>query len=155
MSDSDLPVNPVRSLLVRGQTIQVREVTMAELRPFVALCAPFLKAFDEVEELKKRPEEGKPINEYGLFQLLCEHGDSFMHAAALVTNVPVQFYQRIKPDEFFEVAAAVVEVNGDFFIRRLAPKIASLVLAVSRIGSTAFKPSSATATDTETSPATP
>jgi len=46
----------------------------------------------------------------------------------------VEFYEKLRPDEFFAVAAKVVEVNGDFFVRALAPALIRFAKGVSTIG---------------------
>lgn len=118
---------------VRGHKIIVSEVTMKNLKQFTEACAPFLSAFDEAGELAAKPD-GDPEG-FALFRVLTKHGDDFMRATALVTNADVAFYEKLKPDEFFKVAAKVVEVNGDFFVLRLAPMLIKFARGVSLIGS--------------------
>jgi hypothetical protein len=120
-------------LTVRGHEIVVREVTMKHLKGFAAACSPFLAAFDEAGELAARDD--KSHDDFALFKVLAENGEAFMKAAAMVSNAPVGFYEQLRPDEFFEVAAKVVEVNGDFFVRALAPTLIRFAKGVSLIGS--------------------
>lgn len=119
-------------LTVRGHEIVVREVTMKHLKGFAAACSPFLAAFDEAGELAVRDD--RPADDFALFKVLAENGEAFMKAAAMVSNAPVEFYEQLRPDEFFEVAAKVVEVNGDFFVRALAPTLIRFARGVSQIG---------------------
>lgn len=120
-------------LTVRGHEIVVREVTMKHLKGFAAACSPFLAAFDEAGELAERKDRAQ--DDFALFKVLAENGEAFMKAAAMVSNAPVEFYEQLRPDEFFEVAAKVVEVNGDFFVRALAPTLIRFAKGVSLIGS--------------------
>lgn len=118
-------------LEVRGHKIIVREVVMRDLKEFAAACAPFFAAFDEAGELgnpDRKPED------FALFKVLANNSDAFMKAASLVTNANFEFYQKLKPDEFFKVAAAVVEVNGSFFIQALAPALIKFAQGVSQVG---------------------
>lgn len=119
-------------LTIRGHEIVVREVTMKHLKGFAAACAPFLSAFDEAGELAVRDD--RPADDFALFKVLAENGEAFMKAAAMVSNAPVEFYEQLRPDEFFEVAAKVVEINGDFFVRALAPTLIRFAKGVSQIG---------------------
>ncbi len=119
-------------LTVREHEIIVREVTMKDLPAFAAACSPFLATFDGAGELAAR--DGKAPDEFGLFKVLAAHSAAFMQAAALVTNAPVAFYEQLRPDEFFDVAAKVVEVNGSFFIRALMPSLTRLVQGVHMVG---------------------
>jgi hypothetical protein len=119
-------------LTVRGHEIVVREVTMKYLKAFAGACAPFLSAFDEAGALAARDD--RPPDDFALFKVLADNGEAFMQAAAMVSNASVEFYEKLRPDEFFEVAAKVVEVNGDFFVRALAPTLIRFAKGVSQIG---------------------
>lgn len=132
--------NPTSGAL---ETVHVRvsEVTMRNFGTFTATCAPFFGEFGEAGRLAERvnQETGDktPPEEFALFQVLADHADAFMRAAELVTDKPHTFYQTLRPDQFFEVAAAVVKVNGDFFVRSLAPALLRVGRALGTIGSTA------------------
>ncbi len=133
---------------VRSTAVTVREVTMVDLAAFIKACSPFLSAMDQLAEVKETREElGEPLpnvvrkveDKFGLFRLIGENTDAFLNAAALVVAVEGQadarlFLSRLRPDEFFHIALAVVEVNGDFFILRLAPALTEFFKSVSRIG---------------------
>lgn len=123
-----------RVVTVRGHEVKVREVRMKDLKAFAHACSPFLKAFDEAGELAVR--DGQPPDDFALFRVLADHSEAFMRAAALVTNANVEFFEKLRPDEFFEVAAVVVEVNGSFFVRALAPALIKFTRGVSLIGLT-------------------
>jgi hypothetical protein len=122
-----------KRLTVRKHEIVVSEVIMENLGEFVEACTPFLEAFDEVGELAARTAD-QPPDDFALFKLVSKHSKPFMRAAALVSNANYEFYAKLKPDEFFEVAAAVVEVNGTFFIQRLAPVLIRFARGVSQVG---------------------
>ena len=124
-------------------TVEVGEVTMKNFKAFSAACAPFFHEFDEAGRLGVRidPETGdkKLPEDFALFHVLADHSDAFMLAAALVSNKPVSFFHALTPDQFFEVAAAIVKVNGDFFVRSLAPALLRMGRALGTIGSTTSK----------------
>ena len=118
--------------------VLVGEVTMKNFRAFTVACAPFFHEFDEAgrlaERIDKETGDKTPPEEFALFKVLADHSEAFMAAAALVTNKPVSFYQTLKPDQFFEVAAEIVKVNGDFFVRSLAPALLRMGKALGTIG---------------------
>ncbi len=120
--------------------VAVSEVTMKNFCAFSSACAPFFGEFGEAGRLGTRVDQETgdktPPEEFALFHVLADHSDAFMHAAALVSDKPVSFYQSITPDQFFEVAAAVVKVNGDFFVRSLAPVLMKVGRALGTIGLT-------------------
>lgn len=120
--------------------VQVTEITMKNFKAFAAACAPFFDEFGEAGRLGERLDtetgDKKPAEEFALFHVLADHSEAFMSAAAMVTNKPVSFYQGLGPDQFFEVASAVVKVNGDFFVRSLAPVLLRMGRSLGTIGST-------------------
>ena len=123
---------------VRNRAVTVKEVNMKTLTPFAAACAPFLNEFDESGRLgdRRNPETGDPIpsDQFTLFKVLSEHAPAFVTAATLVTDADRKFLEELGPHEFFEVAAKIVEVNGNFFVLRLAPALLRFAQGVSRIG---------------------
>lgn len=125
---------------VEAVEVSVTEVTMKNLRAFSAACAPFFKEFDEAGRLAERVDKETgdkiPPEEFALFHVLADYSEAFMRAAAMVTNKPVSFFETLAPDQFFEVAAKIVQVNGDFFVRNLAPVLVKVGKALGTIGST-------------------
>ena len=159
MSDSiDQMVQAERSVTIGATKVVVREVTMKNLRLFAAACAPFLKEFDEAGALSMRHDaEGNvlPPEDFALFKVLSEHSEAMMTAAALVSNCDRAFFERLRPDQFFEVAALVVQVNGDFFVRSLAPALIKFAAMLGLVGATLSNISSLQGTGTSTSSTTP
>ena len=113
---------------------------MKNFKAFSAACAPFFHEFDEAGRLGERIDQDtgdkKQPEEFALFHVLADHADAFIAAATLVTNKPASFYQRLSPDQFFDVAAAIIQVNGAFFVRSLAPALVRMARALGTIGST-------------------
>ena len=139
----------VITIKVRGVVVTVSEVTMDNLPLFIKSCSPFLSAMDQLGEVKEtRDEMGEPMpnasrkleDKYGLFKLIGDNGPSFLDASSIVcaiegfNGLPRDFLKRLRPDEFFHIALAVVEVNGDFFTLRLAPALTQFFRSVSLIG---------------------
>lgn len=136
---------------VRGHAIVVREVTMKNLRSFTQACAPFLAEFDEAGLLAfRRTATGEeiPLEQFALFRVIAEHGGAMMQATALVSNAPVEFLERLRPDEFFKIAALVIEVNGNFFVQSLVPQLIRFARGMSLVGTMLFNTSSGKGTAT-------
>jgi hypothetical protein len=145
-------VGSEHSVIIGSLKITVREVRMKELKGFTAACAPFLREFDEAGSLANRKVDGGevPPDEFALFKVISEHSEAMMRAAALVSNAPLEVYERMRPDEFFRVASLVIQVNGNFFVQSLAPQLIKFARAMSLVGTMLFKPSSAPDTGTRT-----
>lgn len=54
------------------------------------------------------------------------HGDGIAAAMAVATGEDEAWIGELFADAFLDLVAAVVEVNGDFFARRVAPRIAEM-----------------------------
>lgn len=134
------------SVMIGSTKVIVREVTMKNLQAFTAACSPFLAEFDEAGTLGKTDA---PPDTFRLFKVISDHADAMVRATALVSNAPVPFLERLKPDEFFKVAALVIRVNGDFFVQRLAPQLIQFARAMGLVGSMLSNVSSAQGTDTQ------
>lgn len=151
MSDEDFDkiVGHTIDVTIRGHKIVVREITMKHIKAFAKICGPFMDSFDEAAELAGR-EPSKVDSDFKLFNTLLDHSDDFMKAAAMVSNADVDFYEKLRPDEFFKVASAVVEVNGNFFVQALAPALIKFARGISTIGMILSPPSSPQGTGTPT-----
>jgi hypothetical protein len=82
--------------------------------------------------------------------LIGEHGDNIIEVVAVASGQDKNIVSGFPLDDFVKLAVKVIEVNADFFTRKVMPA-ASQALA----GLTSLNSSSATATGTATSPATP
>lgn len=54
-----------------------------------------------------------------LFTLVTEHGDQIIEACAIATRQTRESIEQADTDEFILLAATVIRVNLDFFVRRL------------------------------------
>jgi hypothetical protein len=120
-----------------GNVVTVREVVMKDLTEFYACCSPFFGEFNEGGRLtRKEGATGNAMEDFTLFAVLAEHADVFMRAAELVSDASVPYFQKLRPDDFYKVAAKVVEVNGSFFVNALAPALIKLAQGVKEVGTT-------------------
>lgn len=62
----------------------------------------------------------------GVLELVAEHGDQMLEAAALATGLPLSEIEAAELPEFVELFAAVLEVNAAFFIRAAAHLMGTL-----------------------------
>lgn len=126
--------NPPAIIEIHGHVIEVRELTMAGLPAFIAAVEPFMEAFDEASDLPAAAKDEVLARNTALFRLLAKHGDAFIRAAEVVTNANGEFYRKLPPDEFFKVAALIVERNAAFFVQRLAPSLLKFAVDVAMVG---------------------
>ena len=79
-----------------------------------------------------------------------EHYEGMKAALAIAAKAEPEWLDGLDPEEFFRLVSAVVEVNGDFFVRRLTPLIlvmqAQTQAAIDRLGVPSLPTSGATDT---------
>lgn len=84
--------------------------------------------------------EGAARTNAVLGDVLAEHADRLLTLATLLTDAPRDWLELLQPDQFFVLAAQVVEVNASFFIVRLFPALQNMAAGIGRIGSTTPTP---------------
>ena len=58
--------------------------------------------------------------------LLCQHSDALLQALSMDSRRPREWIDALSIDDALTLAAAVFEVNADFFIQRLVPTLQAL-----------------------------
>ncbi|MFO0497140.1 MAG: hypothetical protein ACK52G_04345 [Betaproteobacteria bacterium] len=111
-----LPPIPVE-IRVADQTIALTPLVLGELPAFARAIQPF------TTELAVEPD---------WLRLLGSHGEAMIEAMTIASRQPRGWIAGLALDEAICLAQALFEVNADFFIRRVVPKVGE---AVSRIGS--------------------
>ncbi|MEC7118518.1 MAG: hypothetical protein VXW65_01265 [Pseudomonadota bacterium] len=134
MHPIDQMQNPATEIEVRGHKIEIYELTMAGLPAFSRAVESFMEAFDEVADLPAARADEAMRRNTALFRLIGKHTEDMIAAAEVVTNANGDFYRKLKPDEFFQVASVIVERNATFFVQRLAPSLIKFAAEISLIG---------------------
>lgn len=116
-----LPPVPV-FVEIAGERIELSPLKLGELPAFARAIQPL------VGHLSASPD---------WLALLAEHGDAAIVAIAVAARRPVDWVNGLDLGEAVYLAEAVFEVNADFFIRRLLPRVTQ---AAARIGQTLESP---------------
>ena len=111
-----LPPVPVE-IYVGDQSIALTPLVLGELPAFARAIQPF------TTELAVEPD---------WLRLLGSHGEAMIEAMAIASRQSCEWIAGLALDEAIFLAQALFEVNADFFIQRVVPKLGE---AVSRIGS--------------------
>lgn len=110
-SDLDVLLPQARVLELVGQRLTISPLVVGELPAMLKAVRPF------AEQLTGEPD---------WLALLCDHGDALLAALALASRQPRDWVDALALDDAITLAAAVFEVNADFFVRRVAPKVGDL-----------------------------
>lgn len=122
--DDLLPLT--RTVTAGGRQVEVRPISPRQLRPVVQALVPLQAAIGGGLDLGAVPRAE-------LLALVAEHADNVITLVAAATRLPEPFVaDEIDLAELVELAAAVLEVNADFFARRMAPALHQLMAAVPR-----------------------
>ncbi len=117
------------SVKYRSEIIEVTPITIGQLPKLVRTARPVINA---VLALQSLPEDTEADGFVDLVvDLLADHGEALYQAAAICIGKPAEWVAGGGLDEFVVLAKAVIEVNRDFFLRRLGPLLGSRVGALS------------------------
>ena len=143
MTDALAVLEPeARVVEYQGERLEIRPLTIGMLPRFVRLARPVIDALLEAD-LEQSPA-GAEVDL--LLEVIGNHGEAVIAAAALVTAKPQDWIEAGDPAEFLQLAMAIFEVNRDFFIQRLAPLLAARARPSVGTGATPSSSSSATGT---------
>ncbi|MBI3144350.1 MAG: hypothetical protein HYZ18_03600 [Pseudogulbenkiania sp.] len=110
-SDLDVLVPQAQILELAGQRLTISPLVVGELPAMLKAVRPF------AEQLTGEPD---------WLALLCDQGDALLAALALTSRQPRDWVDALALDDAITLVAAVFEVNADFFVRRVAPKVGDL-----------------------------
>lgn len=108
MDSPALPPVPV-TLVVADEALELTPLKVGELPAFTRAIRPF------AERLGTEPD---------WLALLAEHGEAVLAALAVASRRPRTWIDGLDLDEAIRLAEALLEVNADFFVRRVSPQIA-------------------------------
>lgn len=123
---------------IAGSRIEITPLRVGEFPAMLRAIRPF------AEQLAGEPD---------WLALLAEHGEALLDALSLACRRPREWVDGLDLDDALQLAAAVFEVNADFFVARVAPNVTRLSEKIGQRldGSSASTGSSAPATATPTS----
>jgi len=103
-----------RRIEAGGKTVAVAPLKVRQVPAFARAIGPALQSLAAGD----------------LAAVLGTHGDALIEAVAAATGEPADWLGELAPDEFLRLAAEVVEVNADFFVRRVAPTLEALTARI-------------------------
>lgn len=113
----DTPAIEVRA---GGEIIRVSPIKVKELTLFMRAVQPMLDMINEMDR------------DNLIAMLLVQHTDSLIKSVSIGIRKREDFVNDLDIDELIDLATAVIEVNTDFFIQRVLPKVTQ---GIERLGS--------------------
>lgn len=114
MADEKIvPPNETRTVKIAGREVAVGIMTMGEL-----LRVKGIFAGGKLERMAADSDLGGIIDAFP---------DEMMDVARVVTDLTRDELYGAQVDEFLNLCAAIIEINSDFFSRRLGPSLRNLL----------------------------
>lgn len=121
MNDNELEKLIPKSieLTVGGEQLTITPIKVKELSSFTRAISPMMDTFNEAgrDEL--------------ISKLIFNHTYSLIKATAIAARKTEDFVNQLDIDELVDLVTAIIEVNIDFFMQKVLPKI---TLAIDRLG---------------------
>jgi hypothetical protein len=115
MSELEIVSPPEKQIEFLGRKIALTPITMGKLQRFTIAVRPI--AADLFLALEGSGD---------VVQTIELHGERMIEAVSIATGIEQTELESVLPDDFLKLAEAVVEVNADFFVRRLIPSLMPL-----------------------------
>lgn len=109
---TDIFNTPTKTVTFAGSDVTIKPITMGRLSQFSAAIAPIAS-----EVMGAIDGNGDMIS------AIINHSDRLIDAVHVATGIDKNALNDCLPDEFLGLAAAVIEINTDFFARRLLPSL--------------------------------
>lgn len=119
MADIDTLL-PDRNIEVAGEQIIVRPYKFAQLPQASAIVAKYMNMF----QAGQQPD---------LVALLTEGGEDIFKLMCLATNKDRKWLDTLEAEDGINLLAVVVEVNYDFFTRKLSPLLVNKLDVISKL----------------------
>lgn len=109
----------------KGETLTLRPFTFGQFPKAIKLLRPITDAVQDagIAGMSAAGFSLAPDWPLRLPQVMDEAGESVIEFVAFATGKPREWFDDLAADEGLALTKAVFEVNGDFFVRRIAPKL--------------------------------
>jgi hypothetical protein len=101
---------------VGGEVLQLTPIRLGEVPSLARILGPIVGKLGQTE-----PD---------WLDLLSQHGGSLLSAMSIAARKPRDWIDGLEIDEAIRLAAALLEVNADFFIHRVLPAIESAAASI-------------------------
>ena len=110
----------------RAGEFPVGPITVGRLTAFSRAVAPFIGFLTDSALAGKGIKTPQAL----ILPLLAEHGDAVLAAVAVGANLPREKVDALLLDDAIALAGAVLEVNLDFFLAQVVPRLGSIMGAI-------------------------
>lgn len=162
MSDLDVLFPEGKTVEVQGESLVIKPYTFGQIAKVSKLAYPIIAALVDTGLLRSDTVDGKThfsvANDWMLriVEIMGIGGEDLLQLVALSVGKPRVWLDSIQLDEGVSITQSVIEVNSDFFAKRILPKLpAKATESPASDGDTSLPNLSETATADETLTDTP
>jgi hypothetical protein len=125
MSDDLQTLLPEREVTAKGEVLTIAPFFFGQLPKAVKLIQPLAQALGTAQVLTidgttVRLSADWPLK---LPQIVAEGGEALIDLIAFVTGKPRAWFDTLGTDEGISLTRVVIEVNADFFAKKVAPML--------------------------------
>jgi hypothetical protein len=138
MNDDLVAIADPRAQVVslHGVDITITPLRVQQVAKLAALAKDFFPAVREKIQAGAVLEKDKfSVPAPVVLDLVGTHFDDLVQLSAILSCQPIQKIADLELDAFLSLISAILKVNADFFIQRLAPQISQLMAEASRLNS--------------------
>ncbi len=106
-----------KSLTVGENEITIKPLKIGQLAKFAKAIKPVMGKISGIEFTQDQIANL-------IVDLMIDHSDNLLEMISIATKLTKEQVEDLDPDVFLEIVAAIIEVNSDFFIRKVLPMIA-------------------------------
>ena len=114
---------PSRAVPFNGQTITVCPLELRQTPPFTRLIRYAAPALMRVYGARDAQDGSF---EDAFLELIADHGEEIIAAMATACDQDAALIERGTVEDMIPLILAIVEINGDFFAKRVAPMLAQM-----------------------------
>jgi hypothetical protein len=122
MSDLSVLIPDPVVVMVKDESITVRQMKMKQLPKIMKVVAPYYGKLKESQEKAKKDK-----GELDLLGIVMEYFDPVADTVAILVEKDREWVDDLDIDEMVRLLEVVIEVNVDFFIQKVLPSLSRLV----------------------------
>jgi hypothetical protein len=122
MSDLSVLIPDPVVVMVKDESITVRQMKMKQLPKIMKVVAPYYGKLKESQEKAKKDK-----GELDLLGIVMEYFDPVADTVAILVEKDREWVDDLDIDEMVRLLEVVIEVNVDFFIQKVLPSLPRLV----------------------------
>ena len=108
--DLDIIDPPARAITFAGREVMITPLTTGQIPGFARSIKPLMGLAERIDN----------IGAEDLLDIMADYGDNIIEASALASGIPIDDIRQSSPIDMLPLVRAIIEINQDFFARRLA-----------------------------------